>query len=77
MNNFQLVLFHKYAESLQRRFGEKFQEVVSTDDYMPLTIKSRTDYDKIFSTTEPVDGILRGEVKYVSRFTEMCSVFRG
>jgi hypothetical protein len=27
VDNFQLVLFHKYAELLQRRFGEDFQEV--------------------------------------------------
>lgn len=27
VNNFQLVLFHKYAELLQRRFSEDFQEV--------------------------------------------------
>ncbi len=65
MNNFQLVLFHKYAGLLQRRFGETFQDIVSTDDYMPLTIKSPAEYDKMFSATEPIDGIPRGEVKYV------------
>jgi hypothetical protein len=27
VDNFQLVLFHKYAELLQRKFGEDFQEV--------------------------------------------------
>jgi hypothetical protein len=27
VNNFQLVLFDKYTELLQRQFGERFQEV--------------------------------------------------
>ena len=76
MNNFQLVLFHKYVGLLQRSFGETFQDVVSTDDYMPLTIKSPSDYDKMRSATEPIDGIRRGEVKYVPILTlRRCAAF--
>ncbi|KAK4039922.1 exocyst complex subunit Sec15-like-domain-containing protein [Parachaetomium inaequale] len=49
VNNFQLVLFHKYAALLQRRFGEVFQEIVSTDDYMPMNIKMPEEYDDVYS----------------------------
>jgi HPt (histidine-containing phosphotransfer) domain-containing protein len=49
VNNFQLVLFHKYAELLQRRFGAVFEEAVSTDDYMPMNIKTPADYEQVYS----------------------------
>ncbi|KAL2123389.1 hypothetical protein VTJ04DRAFT_3844 [Mycothermus thermophilus] len=49
MNNFQLKLFDKYAELLKRRFGEDFQEIVSTDDYMPMTVKTPEEYEEVLS----------------------------
>ncbi|KAG7290987.1 hypothetical protein NEMBOFW57_000994 [Staphylotrichum longicolle] len=55
VNNFQLVLFHKYAELLQRKFGEDFSEIVSTDDYMPVPIRSREEYDDVVSAAWFVD----------------------
>ncbi|KAL2270449.1 hypothetical protein VTJ83DRAFT_2633 [Remersonia thermophila] len=51
VNNFQLVLFNKYAEVLQRGFGEDFQEIVSTDDYMPMTVRSPEDYERVLSAS--------------------------
>ncbi|KAK4169224.1 putative exocyst complex component sec15 [Cladorrhinum sp. PSN259] len=55
LNNFQLTLFYKYAELLRRRFGEDFQEIVSTDDYMPMAIQSRDEYQKVIDVTWFVD----------------------
>lgn len=70
LNNFQLKLFHKYADVLKRRFSEDFQEVrspskpkmreagsnfatkiVSTDDYMPMTINTLDEYEKVLKVT--------------------------
>ncbi|KAK0738580.1 exocyst complex subunit Sec15-like protein [Schizothecium vesticola] len=51
MNSLQLTLFHKYAELLKRRFSEDFQEIVSTDDYMPMTINTPEDYEKVLSVS--------------------------
>jgi hypothetical protein len=51
LNSFQLTLFHKYAELLKRRFSDDFQEIVSTDDYMPMAIKNREEYDKVLNVT--------------------------
>ncbi|KAK3950659.1 exocyst complex subunit Sec15-like-domain-containing protein [Pseudoneurospora amorphoporcata] len=47
LNNFQLTLFYKYAELLKRRFSDDFQEIVSTDDYMPMQINNAEEYEKV------------------------------
>lgn len=83
VNNFQLVLFHKYAELLQRKFGEDFSEVgrpvrgwlvitdllkiVSTDDYMPVPIRSREEYDDVVSAAWFVDERSLNDLTYVYR----------
>ncbi|KAL2262380.1 hypothetical protein VTK26DRAFT_1513 [Humicola hyalothermophila] len=64
VNNFQLVLFHKYAESLQRHFSKQFHETVSTDDYMPITIGTRKEYEDVLSTIWPVDERPADEVTF-------------
>ncbi|KAK3357714.1 exocyst complex subunit Sec15-like protein [Lasiosphaeria hispida] len=51
LNGLQLTLFHKYAELLKRRFSEDFQEIVSTDDYMPMAINSLEEYDKVLNVS--------------------------
>jgi exocyst complex component 6 len=51
LNNFQLTLFTKYAELLKRRFSEDFQEIVSTDDYMPMAINSLEEYEKVLNVS--------------------------
>ncbi|KAJ6782893.1 hypothetical protein PWT90_04882 [Aphanocladium album] len=48
---FMLTLFDKYAELLRRRFSEDFQEIVSTDDYMPMAINSQEDFDKVLNVS--------------------------
>lgn len=51
LNSFQLTLFYKYAELLQRRFSDDFQEIVSTDDYMPMAINSQEEYQKVLDVS--------------------------
>ncbi|KAK4123255.1 exocyst complex subunit Sec15-like protein [Parathielavia appendiculata] len=68
VDNFQLVLFDKYAELLQRRFGEDFQEIVSTDDYMPMNIKNREEYDLVLSSAWFVDEKSPEEVTFPTVF---------
>ncbi|KAK0645880.1 exocyst complex subunit Sec15-like protein [Cercophora newfieldiana] len=51
MNNLQLTLFNKYAELLRRRFSDDFQEIVSTDDYMPMAINNQEEYEKVLSVS--------------------------
>jgi hypothetical protein len=68
---------------LQRRFGDDFSEVslpilvppaeltaqkiVSTDDYMPMTINSPESYDEVLSATWFVDDRSPEEITYVAR----------
>ncbi|UKZ79289.1 hypothetical protein TrVFT333_007039 [Trichoderma virens FT-333] len=51
LDNFLLQLFDKYAQLLKRRFSEDFQEIVSTDDYMPMAINSLSDYEKVINVS--------------------------
>ncbi|KAF5242997.1 hypothetical protein FANTH_8402 [Fusarium anthophilum] len=47
LDNFLLKLFDKYAELLKNRFSVDFQEIVSTDDYMPMAINTPEEYEKV------------------------------
>ncbi|OAR00360.1 hypothetical protein LLEC1_00294 [Akanthomyces lecanii] len=51
LETFMLALFDKYAELLRRRFSEDFQEIVSTDDYMPMAINSQEEFDKVLNVS--------------------------
>ncbi|TVY83612.1 Exocyst complex component sec15 [Lachnellula suecica] len=51
LDNFLLKLFEKYAELLKRRFSDDFQEIVSTDDYMPMPISNMDEYDKVVNVS--------------------------
>ncbi|KAL4747646.1 hypothetical protein BDW72DRAFT_9038 [Aspergillus terricola var. indicus] len=46
-----LTLFRKYAELLKRRFSDDFQEIVSTDDYMPMPIQTPEEFDKVLNVS--------------------------
>ncbi|KAA8643175.1 Rab GTPase-binding exocyst subunit SEC15 [Aspergillus tanneri] len=50
-DNFLLVLFRKYAELLKKRFSDDFQEIVSTDDYMPMPIQTPAEFDKVVNVS--------------------------
>ncbi|KAL8791430.1 MAG: hypothetical protein Q9213_000046 [Squamulea squamosa] len=51
LDAFLLTLFDKYAELLKRRFSDDFQEIVSTDDYMPMPIHKPDEYDKVVNVS--------------------------
>lgn len=51
LDNFLLTLFDTYADLLKRRFSEDFQEIVSTDDYMPMAINSAEEYEKVVNVS--------------------------
>ena len=51
LDAFILVLFEKYAELLKSRFSEDFQEIVLTDDYMPMPINNAEEYQKVVSVS--------------------------
>ncbi|KAI9049331.1 hypothetical protein LZ554_007175 [Drepanopeziza brunnea f. sp. 'monogermtubi'] len=47
LDNFLLTLFEKYAELLKKRFSDDFQEIVASDDYMPMPVSNIDEYDKV------------------------------
>ncbi|MCJ1396504.1 hypothetical protein MMC18_009395 [Xylographa bjoerkii] len=51
LDTFLLTLFDKYAELLKRRFSDDFQEIVSTDDYMPMPINNMDEYEKVVNVS--------------------------
>ncbi|KAI9808520.1 MAG: hypothetical protein M1825_003668 [Sarcosagium campestre] len=51
LDGFLLALFEKYAELLKRRFSDDFQEIVSTDDYMPMPINNIEEYEKVVNVS--------------------------
>jgi hypothetical protein len=51
LDNFLLTIFYKYAELLQKKFSDDFQEVVSMDDYMPMTVSSPEEYEEIVNVS--------------------------
>ncbi|KAK7190171.1 hypothetical protein DPSP01_008007 [Paraphaeosphaeria sporulosa] len=51
MNDLLLTLFSKYSELLKSRFSEDFTEIVTTDDYMPMTLNSIEEYDKVVTVS--------------------------
>ncbi|KAL4801736.1 exocyst complex subunit Sec15-like-domain-containing protein [Aspergillus unguis] len=59
-DNLLLTLFKNYADLLKRRFSDDFQEIVSTDDYMPMPIQTPEEFDKVlnvswYTPSEPKD----------------------
>ncbi|QKX60111.1 uncharacterized protein TRUGW13939_07253, partial [Talaromyces rugulosus] len=46
-----LTLFGKYADLLKKRFSDDFQEIVSTDDYMPMPIQNLEEFDKVINVS--------------------------
>ncbi|KAL8898484.1 MAG: hypothetical protein Q9207_006678 [Kuettlingeria erythrocarpa] len=61
---FLLTLFDKYAELLKRRFSDDFQEIVSTDDYMPMPIHKADEYDKVVNVSWYTPEKARDELQY-------------
>ncbi|KAL8928029.1 MAG: hypothetical protein Q9208_002104 [Pyrenodesmia sp. 3 TL-2023] len=64
LDAFLLTLFDKYAELLKRRFSDDFQEIVSTDDYMPMPIHKADEYDKVVNVSWYTPEKARDELQY-------------
>ncbi|KAG8532027.1 uncharacterized protein KY384_003663 [Bacidia gigantensis] len=73
LDGFLLQLFEKYAELLKRRFSDDFQEIVSTDDYMPMPINKLEEYDKVVSVSWYTPDKPRVEIQFpcVLPFSQM------
>ncbi|KAK5988743.1 Exocyst complex component sec15-like protein [Cladobotryum mycophilum] len=79
LDNFLLKLFDKYAELLKRRFSDDFQEIVSTDDYMPMAINSLNDYEKVlnvswFAPERPIEELTFPCVLPFSQMYPLCCI---
>ncbi|KAK0629826.1 exocyst complex subunit Sec15-like protein [Bombardia bombarda] len=79
LNTFQLTLFQKYAELLKRRFSEDFQEIVSTDDYMPMAINTLEEYEKVLNVSwltqdKPVEELTFPCVLPFSQMYPLCCI---
>ena len=79
LDNFLLRLFDKYAELLKRRFSEDFQEIVSTDDYMPMTINTPEEYEKVvnvswFAQEKPLAELTFPHVLPFSQMYPLCCI---
>lgn len=51
LNALLMTIFDKYSQLLKDRFSEDFQEVVSTDDYMPMPINTPDEYEKVINVS--------------------------
>lgn len=73
LDAFLLTLFEKYAELLKRRFSDDFQEIVSTDDYMPMPINKLDEYDKVVNVSWYTPDKDPGEIRFpcVLPFSQM------
>lgn len=65
LNSMVLSIFAKYAQLLKKRFSEDFQEIVSTDDYMPMPINSLDEYNKVVNVSWYTPEKRREDLKYV------------
>ncbi|KAI0480556.1 exocyst complex subunit Sec15-like-domain-containing protein [Xylariaceae sp. FL0804] len=79
LDDFLVRLFDKYAELLKRRFSDDFQEIVSTDDYMPMAIASREEYDKVvnvswFTQDKPIEELTFPCVLPFSQMYPLCCI---
>ncbi|RCI10874.1 hypothetical protein L249_5448 [Ophiocordyceps polyrhachis-furcata BCC 54312] len=79
LDSFLLTLFDKYAELLKRRFSEDFQEIVSTDDYMPMAINSVEEYEKVinvswFTQDQSIEELKFPSVLPFSQMYPLCCI---
>jgi len=79
LDDFLLDMFDKYAELLKKRFSEDFQEIVSTDDYMPMAINSKKDYENVvnvswFTQEQSIDDLTFPCVLPFSQMYPLCCI---
>ena len=51
LDSLLLTLFDKYSSLLKKRFSDDFQEIVATDDYMPMPINNSDEYTKVVNVS--------------------------
>lgn len=58
LDSLLLTLFAKYSSLLKKRFSDDFQEIVESDDYMPMPINNPDEYSRVMSVSwySPPDG---------------------
>ena len=73
LDAFLLKFFERYAELLKTRFSEDFQEIVLTDDYMPMPINNLEEYDKVVNVGWYTPDKTREELRFpcVLPFSQM------
>ncbi|KAF8639756.1 hypothetical protein AX17_001018 [Amanita inopinata Kibby_2008] len=45
LNSFLLLLFEKYAQLLEAKFGRKFESIVQEDDHLPMQVETASELD--------------------------------
>lgn len=58
LDSLLLTLFDKYSSLLKKRFSDDFQEIVSTDDYMPMPVNNPDEFTRVMSVSwyNPPEG---------------------
>lgn len=51
LNHLVLSIFSKYSQLLKDRFSDDFYEIVTTDDYMPMSVESPEEFDRVLEAT--------------------------
>jgi hypothetical protein len=79
LDNFLLTLFYKYAELLKKKFSDDFQEVVTIDDYRPMTVTSMEEYENVvkiswFNQERPPEGLTFPVVLPFSKMYPLCCI---
>ncbi|KAI8966777.1 exocyst complex subunit Sec15-like protein [Daldinia sp. FL1419] len=79
LDEFLLDLFDRYAGLLKKSFSDDFQEIVSTDDYMPMAINTREEYEKVanvswFTPEKPLEELTFPCVLPFSQMYPLCCI---
>lgn len=51
LDSLLLTIFEKYSSLLENRFSEDFEEIVTSDDYMPMPIADAIEFEKVVSVS--------------------------
>ncbi|KAL5319896.1 hypothetical protein ACEPPN_012954 [Leptodophora sp. 'Broadleaf-Isolate-01'] len=79
LDSFLLTLFDKYAELLKKRFSDDFQEIVASDDYMPMPVTNMDEYNKVvnvcwFTPDKPREELIFPCVLPFSQMYPLCCI---
>ncbi|KAI1484253.1 exocyst complex subunit Sec15-like protein [Daldinia eschscholtzii] len=79
LDEFLVELFDRYAGMLKKRFSDDFQEIVSTDDYMPMAINTKEEYEKVanvswFTPDKPIEELTFPCVLPFSQMYPLCCI---